>query len=82
MPCPQCNADDRKITKQGAAIRRKTSNTPYTRVQMYQCTRCGYKARGKVFGLEERMIIKDDDIILAPPVVNEEFIQIIDNLPH
>jgi|FreactcultureFD7_1027221.scaffolds.fasta_scaffold43891_1 Zn ribbon nucleic-acid-binding protein len=82
MVCPQCNADDRLITKTGAMYRRKTKDNPFAQVQGYLCTRCGYKARGKMFGLEERMVIKDDDVVLAPPVINEEFIAIIDNLPN
>ena len=54
--CPQCpTKDPRFFTKQGPCYRKKDKIDGNAKVQMYQCTQCGYKGRGKRFHMPEEM---------------------------
>jgi hypothetical protein len=53
--CPQCHMEPRHIVKQGPCYRRAKDKGKLAKVQMYQCTRCGYKARGNAFHMTEEM---------------------------
>jgi transposase-like protein len=54
--CPQCpTKDPRFFTKQGPRYRKKNTEDKNAKVQLYLCTECGYKGRGKMFGLTEEM---------------------------
>ena len=55
--CPQCGKPPRGCIKQGPAYRKKSK---LVKVQMYQCTECGYKGRGNMFRMTEEMGIEKE----------------------
>ena len=54
--CPQCFVKDpRFFTKVAVKYRKKDKIDKTTVIETYQCTECGYKGRGKDFGIGEKV---------------------------
>lgn len=57
MKCPCGNEEERTVVKNGFVQRKRKKSidgeTTGPKVQRYLCTKCGYTARGSVFGLPE-----------------------------
>lgn len=66
MPCPECGAEDRLITKAGRPIRKNAvgpGSVAGVRVQKYLCTKCGLCTRGSRFGLPEFGTEETKDVV-------------------
>ena len=54
--CPQCpTKDPRFFTNRGLKYRKKDKIDRRSAVLIYQCMECGYKGRGKEFGMGEEL---------------------------
>ena len=67
--CPQCGKGPRFCIKQGPAYRKKSKSV---KVQMYQCTECGYKGRGNMFNMTEEMGVEKYKSEMIPVEVKND----------